>query len=134
MGGHESMLVRVGDMAAEIDNELVPIIQWLWKLSIKTTHCCQGDSFQFAYISFPPGPHASRFVEAMLTLGFPEQKVCLKCSPRFLRKTLGVDPNNWSWRWECEWQMRHRYGDHVLTCRFPYRDIAKIVASLEAKS
>jgi len=131
MGGHVGTMVRCGEFAVEIDRELAPVIQWLWARGIETTHCCQGDPFQFAYIMFPPGPHALGFIEAMLGLGLPEQKVCGGCTDKFYRTVLKVDPNNWPWRWECQWHFRHKYGDHTLTCRFPYRDIAKIVDRLK---
>lgn len=130
MGGHKSSFISIGDKTADIDVELAPIIRWLWTHEIETISCCQGDIFQFAHIMFPPGQHALRFVEALLALGFKEEKVCGGCSHNYYRKIIGVDPNSWPWRWTCKWYGRHKYGDHMLVCEFPYRDIAKIISKI----
>jgi hypothetical protein len=39
---HKGVWVEYGDMAAEIDELLAPMIEIIWKLGIKTDESCQG--------------------------------------------------------------------------------------------
>jgi len=39
---HKGVWVEYGDMAAEIDELLAPMIEIMWKLGIKTEESCQG--------------------------------------------------------------------------------------------
>jgi len=41
-GNHKGVWVEYGDMAAEIDELLAPMIEIMWKLGIKTEESCQG--------------------------------------------------------------------------------------------
>jgi len=138
-GGHEGIMLRLGDKEIEIDCELVPIILWLWQQGIQTSYCCQGDDEQFAYIAFPPGQHARNFGHAIIRLGLPEAKAAHKFGEqnkvwglgchKFLRTHVGIaEPENWAWQWSCVYM--EKYNDFVFTCRFPHSDIAKITERL----
>jgi len=121
---HETVLISFNEMDAQIDIELAPIILWLWKQGIETTYCCQGyrgeqgaDRWERvapgAYISFAPGNHASRFVKALVAIGFPEN---------IMSTVFNSDPD--MWHWECKY---NSCGDFSFVCRFPNKDISEIV-------
>ena len=67
---NETVLVSVGDSAAQIDIELAGIIESLWKLGINTRGCCQNESatltrpsaVQRGYIGFELVDDLQRFL------------------------------------------------------------------------
>ena len=68
---HETVLVSVGDSAAQSDIELAGIIESLWKLGINTRGCCQNESetltrpasVERGYIGFELVDDLQRFLE-----------------------------------------------------------------------
>ena len=70
-GHHETVLVSVGDIAAQIDVGLAGIIGSLWKQGIDTRGCCENESdtlarpasLQRGYIGFELVDDLQRFLE-----------------------------------------------------------------------
>ena len=70
---HASTTVSVGSRTADVDTELAPLIEALWRLGIDTTHSCQGTTGQgpdlpprdepWGYIRFPDVEDFRRFLE-----------------------------------------------------------------------
>ena len=65
---HNFTRLKVGDQEADIDNDLVPIIQFLWKKGIKTASCCQGlGGKEKAIITFRNADEVKKFMELFFT-------------------------------------------------------------------
>lgn len=50
---HETVLVREGDMEAEIDVKIAPLVREVWKAGIETNMSCQEDGFGLVWLEFP---------------------------------------------------------------------------------
>jgi hypothetical protein len=59
---HKQVLVEVGDMAAEVDEGLAPLIRELWRAGIHTTMSCQENRPGIAWIQFASAPDAEEFL------------------------------------------------------------------------
>ena len=70
---HDTVVVTVGDRSAEIDVELAPIIESLWRLGIDTRACCQDQTADLkrrfknprGYILFEATDDLRRFLELL---------------------------------------------------------------------
>jgi hypothetical protein len=66
-------MVRVGDMIAEVDEELAPLIEALWRNGFTTISCCQ-DVAEGLQDLVPEQPHLARYVaarEGYASIDFP---------------------------------------------------------------
>jgi hypothetical protein len=50
---HEAVLVREGDMEAEIDVKIAPLVREIWRAGIETYMSCQEDGFGLVWLEFP---------------------------------------------------------------------------------
>jgi hypothetical protein len=65
---HEKCEVRVGHRTAQIDVELVEIIEGLWTAGWETWGSCQGDTDRLAYIQFATDLHGAAAFAEVLTI------------------------------------------------------------------
>lgn len=62
---HRTVNVRVGDMQAEIDEEIAPLIRELWKAGIDTSNSCQETRPGIVWIEFATAEDAARFLNVV---------------------------------------------------------------------
>lgn len=67
-GTHPTVLVRVGNLQAQIDEQLAPAIQAIWECGIDTFTCCQDLAESNA--DWPVKlPHMAEWVESPAAVG-----------------------------------------------------------------
>jgi hypothetical protein len=72
--GHETSTIKIGDGMAEVDTELVELIETMNAMQgVRTTGCCQGSRQAPGYVVLPgyvvfQGPAAVTFSMAMVSL------------------------------------------------------------------
>jgi hypothetical protein len=59
---HETVRVRVGDMDAEIDKDIAPLIREIWEAGIVSCNSCQENEPGIVWIEFMTPTDAERFV------------------------------------------------------------------------
>ena len=59
---HPCTVITLDGESIEVDNDMVSLIESLWKLDIRTTNCCQGFEGQLGYLSID-APDFPRFLE-----------------------------------------------------------------------
>jgi hypothetical protein len=69
---HPQARVTVGDLTAEVDAEIAPLIEALWKLELITLNSCHDQDGR-VWIHFATAWHAERFLDAVA--GEPDDEV-----------------------------------------------------------
>lgn len=62
---HETVQIRHGQLAADVDEAIAPLIHALWVLNINTEYSCQGNPGDRAYIKFADVVSADLFAREM---------------------------------------------------------------------
>jgi hypothetical protein len=65
MTEHSTVVVSVGDQVANIDEEIAPLIEEIWKTGIETTNSCQENRPGIAWIGFLTALDAADFLDAV---------------------------------------------------------------------
>jgi hypothetical protein len=68
MAGHPTTrLITPQGEHVDIDIEIAPIIEALWRLGIPTVQCCQGpwDDYGYGFIEFPSAAAVEAFLDAL---------------------------------------------------------------------
>ncbi|WCD91094.1 hypothetical protein KPP03845_200055 (plasmid) [Streptomyces xanthophaeus] len=105
-GTHPTVLVRVGDLRAQIDEQLAPAVQAIWECGIDTFTCCQDLSESNA--DWPAKlPHMAEWVESRrgwMLIDFPVDSglvflsAVANAGPRdafYVRMTHWAAPDAW---------------------------------------
>jgi hypothetical protein len=104
---------------ADIDQDLVPLIQTLWRAGFTTCFCCQGEAARsgqgepLAYIKFSTKVEAALFA----AMAGPFHWDRRTHQQRHQERPAGSERGSWDWLLE---------GDRV---RFPSRDIARVTVA-----
>jgi hypothetical protein len=70
---HKQVRVKVGDWEAEVDEELAPLIEELWKAKIQTSMSCQESRLGFAWIEFDSMEDLCAFMNIVGDYGPPDE-------------------------------------------------------------
>lgn len=114
----------------EIDELIAPLIDKLWKLGIGTENCCQGDSDEWAMISFFDSADAMRFLDCL--------RLERSTDPESLDRRAAIPPcesqNRWQWT-AMPFGFPGDNGEHIFqmwaSVRFPPEDLDKIIERFE---
>tara|TARA_R110002049_G_scaffold4601_5_gene32473 strand:- start:662486 stop:662992 length:507 start_codon:yes stop_codon:yes gene_type:complete len=63
---HATKIVSVGDQQAEIDVELAPLIEQMWRVGISTMMCCQETDPGIAWIEFDSVEDLMKFLNLVV--------------------------------------------------------------------
>lgn len=63
MTKHKTVYVKVGMFEAEIDEEIAPLIEEIWKADMGTTNSCQENQSGIAWIGFTTSFEAAEFLD-----------------------------------------------------------------------
>lgn len=63
LGKHRTVRVSVGEMEADIDEEIVPLVRELWRAGIETVNSCQGNRPGIIWIQFATTDDAANFLD-----------------------------------------------------------------------
>jgi hypothetical protein len=146
---HPVRKVTVGDRSADIDEELAPIIEVVWRLGLTTWTCCQNAGESNA--DWPETlPHMAPIVAAQrgwAYIDFPVDDgltfltALAQAGPRdafYLRMTHWAAPDSWEVsarpldRAMFDQQQESRFALRLLLIRFPSYDRAEILRRLTA--
>lgn len=62
---HRTVKVQVGEMQADIDEEIAPLIRELWKAGIDTFNSCQENRPGIVWVQFATADDAARFLNVV---------------------------------------------------------------------
>ncbi|GGN75108.1 hypothetical protein GCM10010112_46000 [Actinoplanes lobatus] len=146
---HPVRRVAVGDVSADIDEELAPIIEVIWRLGWTTWTCCQNAGESNA--GWPKKlPHMAPVVAAQLGWAYIDFPVddgvafltaLAQAGPRdafYLRMTHWAAPDAWHVnakpkdRAAFDQSQESQFGFHLLLVRFPSYDRPEILRRLLA--
>ena len=65
MPEHKTVHVKVGDFEADIDEELAPLIEEIWKMDFPTVNSCQENQPGVAWIEFFSSVDAAEFLDVV---------------------------------------------------------------------
>ena len=65
MPKHKTVHVKVGLFEAEIDEEIAPLIEEIWKAGMGTTNSCQENQPDVAWIEFYSSIDAAEFLDVV---------------------------------------------------------------------
>ena len=74
---HKTVRVQYGDLEADIDVKMAPLILECWKAGVRTSYCCQSNPCNWAYISFETSYDFRKFVD--LIIKFDSARKSLYC-------------------------------------------------------
>jgi len=60
---HRTVKVQVGEMQADIDEEIAPLIRELWEAGIETLNSCQDNPSGFVWVQFATTTDAAAFLD-----------------------------------------------------------------------
>lgn len=132
---HKGVWVEHGDMAAEIDELLAPLIKTMWKLGIKTIESCQGTPTEknpndngWCRIYFMGVEEARKF----LALGYhPTDNQIQSVKEHGLPLSIPIN----EWKMSCSPLWHHDRGIIFLTCiSFPATMVKIITERLNNES
>ncbi len=63
VGKHRTVRVSVGEMEADIDEEIVPLVRELWRAGIETVNSCQENRPGIIWIQFATTDDAANFLD-----------------------------------------------------------------------
>ncbi len=139
-GHHETVLVSVGDIAAQIDVGLAGIIETLWKQGINTRGCCQNESetltrpasVQRGYIGFELVDDLQRFLELFDGTAMAEHRwQNFEWADEVGGPVVEVPPIGWTYRINVRRPGPKRDGIEIgASVRFPVEDIPLIGTAL----
>ena len=139
---HETVLVSVGDSAAQIDIELAGIIESLWRLGINTRGCCQNDSetltrpaaVQHGYIGFELVDDLQRFLELFDGTAIADHRwQNFDWADEVGGPVVEVPPIGWTYRINVRRPGPKRDGIEIgASVRFPVSSIPLLEESLQA--
>lgn len=65
VGKHKTVQVRVGEMRADIDEEIAPLIRELWRAGIDTLNSCQENRPGIVWVQFATADDAAMFLNVV---------------------------------------------------------------------
>jgi len=128
---HNPILVSHGDMSAEIDELLAPMIKLMWELGIKTKESCQGIGENWAAIYFDELEYPRTFLQMAFDIfDVEEHKIVLDMMNRGL-SPFGLPFDKWKMWCHPRWHLDGSITFSV-TVEFPKSEINNIVRRLES--
>jgi hypothetical protein len=144
---HPVRRVSVGDLSADIDEELAPIIEIIWRLGLKTWTCCQNAGESNA--GWPEQlPHMAPVIAAQVGWAYIDFPIddglvfltaLAQAGPRdafYLRMTHWAAPDSWNVsarprdRATFDQLRESQFALRLLLVRFPGYDRAEILRRL----
>lgn len=131
-----SVLARDGRMI-EIDVDLAPLIEGLWRHGVVTNQCCQENAPGLAWIGFPGPSDACAFLRAV-GLDDPAEvelddydSLQSRCNPWTVADTDASHRDPWEWRWAA---LLIPSEDTVqVSVEFPRHDLPELIRRVNAK-
>lgn len=134
---HPTKLVAVGDQQAEIDVELAPLIEQMWRAGISTMMCCQETASGLAWIEFDSIDDLMRFLN--LVIWYEPEPESLYARVNWQR-TGGDQPGCWEFQFNLidvledqQEQTDDGFADFIPTIGvyFPKYDIQELCERIE---